>query len=96
MSDRVAETLPYSSERYQKMTSMSPAEFEPAIPARPQTHVLEGAATGIGDLVGLAKENKLIKRHGVSNFKIDMEYARLKLALLVHTKAVRQISFISC
>jgi len=56
MSDRVAETLHYSSQHYQKMTSMPPAEFEPAIPARPQTHALEGAAIGISGLVGLPKK----------------------------------------
>jgi len=73
------------------MTSMPPAEFEPTIAARPQTHALEGVATGIGDLVGLANENKLIKRYGVSNFKITTEHARLKLASVAHTKAVRSI-----
>ena len=35
---------------HKKRTSMPPAGFEPAIPAseRPQTHVLDRAATGIG------------------------------------------------
>ena len=74
---------------------MPPAEFEPTIPAQPQTDALEGAVTGIGNLVGLAKENKLIKRHGESNFNIATEYARVKLASVVQTKAVGLISFIS-
>jgi hypothetical protein len=74
------------------MTSIdAPGGIEPVIPARPQTHAIEGAATGIGDLVALAKENKLIKRHGVSNFKIAAEHARVKLASLVQTKAVSSI-----
>ena len=36
---------------HNRQTSMLPAGFEPVIPAcqRPQTHVLESAATGIGD-----------------------------------------------
>jgi hypothetical protein len=35
---------------HKKQTSMSPAGFEPTIPAseRPQTHALDRAATGIG------------------------------------------------
>ena len=51
-SDRpVAETLPENTQ-YSRQTSMPPAGFEPAIPARerPQTHALDHAATGIGTL----------------------------------------------
>jgi len=77
------------------MTPMPPAEFEPAIRAQPQTHASEGADIGIDDLVALAKENKLIKRHGESNFKIATEHARVKLTSVVQTKAVGPISFIS-
>jgi hypothetical protein len=38
---------------------MSPAGFEPAIPARerPQTHILDRAATGIGRKVRLQTRN---------------------------------------
>ena len=50
-------------------TSMPPARFEPAIPAseRPQTHALDGAATGIRLCIGYC--NKTNKYRKTSNFR---------------------------
>jgi hypothetical protein len=52
---------------------MSPAEFEPAIPAsvRPPTYALDRAATGIGDNIifraikGVTKSSRVVKGRGV-------------------------------
>jgi hypothetical protein len=52
MSDRPdAELYLTTHNTYQRQTSMSPAEFEPAIPAseQPQTDSLDRAATGISE-----------------------------------------------
>jgi hypothetical protein len=54
MSDRpVSETSTRTAQDTDKrQTSMPPVGFGPAVPAgeRPQTHVLDCAATGIGDV----------------------------------------------
>jgi hypothetical protein len=48
-----AETSTWQHTTLTRETSMTPAGYEPAISAseRPQTHVLEGAATAIGGVI---------------------------------------------
>ena len=94
MSDRVAETSTRQLITISKDDMDAPGRIRTRNPGK----VADPCFRRRGHrhrLVALAKENMLIKRHGVSNFKIATEHARLKLALVVHTKAVRPISFIS-
>jgi hypothetical protein len=48
-----AETSTWEHNTYKRQTPIPPAGFEPAIPVneRPQTHALDGTATGIGRLI---------------------------------------------
>ena len=58
-----ADTATYTTHNtHKRQTSMSPAGFEPAIPAseRPQTHALDRAAIGIGTVDGDANMKSII------------------------------------
>ena len=64
---------------HNRQTSMSPTEFEPAIPAdeRLQTHALDGTATGIGrwnDCDGKNQKN--------SEKNLSTEFSRYRQALI--------------
>ena len=79
-----------------RQTFMTPAGFEPAIPAsrRPQTHVLDGAATGIGMKRRLSDQIRkfgagrnvtwaaAVPRHGnwLRGFIVSLLYAELQKA----------------